>query len=176
MQIKMKPIIFSTEMVQAILSGRKTQTRRVITRLFRLMGGPDGIKLGGKPVGQAGNKSNPLGFMTGCGIERPPYELGDILWVRETWAQVNSVKGELRYTYKAKNPNNAMVHKWRPSIHMPKEATRIFLQVTNVRVEQLQDITEADAEAEGCQPMTTPRIAGVGRTYMQGFAELWDSI
>lgn len=146
-----KPILFNTEMVRAILDGRKTCTRRLV-----------------KP--QPDEKHTyPLGFVTdstekkevGCfgfGINeyggsiqyaKPPYGYapGDILYVRETWSELSS-----GYEYKADGENidhlGNMI-KWHPSIHMPKEAARIWLKVTDVRVERLQDVTEDGAKAEG---------------------------
>ena len=135
-----KPILFNTEMVQAILDGRKTCTRRVI-KLPKNMSG--------RPVGKRGD----IGFMYLGGIKRPPYQQGDILYVLETWGHPISLNSDKQYVFRAdkiaesgfKNDS----HIWHPSIHMPKEAARIWLKVTNVRVERLQDITEDGAEAEG---------------------------
>lgn len=149
-----KPILFNTEMVRAILDGRKTCTRRVI----KLPENMNGI-----PVGKGGDSSNPLGFMyPGC-IKRPQYQPGDILYVRETiWQKVGhylDVDGETKgifcheYKYVAtdEKPETGWDYSWvkRPSIHMPKEAARIWLKVTDVRVERLQDITEEGAKKEG---------------------------
>ena len=144
----MKPIIFNTQMVQAILEGKKTQTRRVI-------GVPD--YCGTRIVGQQRNAANPLGVMTYSGdVFRPKYETGTVLWVREAWSRHEvSPGGHLRpagrFYYKA--DGDIRPEKWRgawkPSIHMPKEAARIFLRVTNVRAERVQDISEKDALAEG---------------------------
>ena len=147
-----KPILFNTKMVQAIKEGRKTQTRRII----KLTPG-----FSGRQVGESGNPDNPLGFMYPCGIKRPPCNKGDILWVRETWQNVYTMddndqplEGTCRYIYYADNtmPFDYWVDKdtgehkeqmpWRPSIHMPKEAARIFLRVKDVRVERLKDIYE----------------------------------
>lgn len=150
-----KPILFNTEMVRAIMDGRKSCTRRIV-----------------KP--QPNEKHTyPLGFVTdstekkdvGCfgfGINeysgsiqytKPQYQPGDILYVRETWGHPISLNSDKQYVFRAdkiaesgfKNDS----HIWHPSIHMPKEAARIWLKVTNVRVERLQDITEDGAEAEG---------------------------
>lgn len=138
------PILFKTEMVQALLAGRKTCTRRVIKL-------PDNMT--GRPVGYSGDSSNPLGFFYIGGIKRPPYQPGDILYVRETWGKGYE---EGTYIYKAddkladlptfKDSTKLIYH---PSIHMPKEAARIWLKVTDVRVERLQEITEAEAILEG---------------------------
>lgn len=133
-----KPILFSTDMVRAILDGKKTQTRRVI-----------------KPA--------PFDFTyeDGMPARKPPYQPGDILYVRETWAAMHTTPGgHFRphpvYYYKADDPDIRPIGwdrdagKWRPSIHMPKAAARIFLKVKDVRVERVQDITEEAARAEGC--------------------------
>lgn len=165
-----KPILFNTEMVMAILDGRKSCTRRLV-----------------KP--QPDEKHTyPLGFVTdstekkevGCfgfGINeyggsiqyvKPPYQLGDILYVRETWERFECWNCEVDergncpkepqksvlnktcgcYMYRATNEISGDA-KWHPSIHMPKEAARIWLKVTNVRVERLQEISAESALAEG---------------------------
>jgi hypothetical protein len=138
------PILFKTEMVQALLDGRKSCTRRVIKL-------PDNMT--GRPIGKSGDSSNPLGFFYIGGIKRPPYQPGDILYVRETWGKGYE---EGTYIYKAddkladlptfKDSTKLIYH---PSIHMPKDAARIWLKVTDVRVERLQEITEAEAILEG---------------------------
>lgn len=138
------PILFKTEMVQALLDGRKSCTRRVIKL-------PDNMT--GRPIGKSGDSSNPLGFFYIGGIKRPPYQPGDILYVRETWGKGYE---EGTYIYKAddkladlptfKDSTKLIYH---PSIHMPKDAARIWSKVTDVRVEQLQEITEAEAILEG---------------------------
>lgn len=156
-----RPILFNTEMVKAILDGRKTCTRRAI----KFSNG-----MTGRPVGKAGDSSNPLGVMYPGGIKRPSYQLGDILYVRETWQKAwlvdefdHIIDGTEKYYYAAGpeapcfdfwvDPETGS-HKdrmpWKPSIHMPKEAARIWLKVTDVRVERLQDITEVGAINEGC--------------------------
>ncbi len=166
-----KPILFNTEMVRTILDGRKTCTRRVI-KLPKNMGG--------RPVGKSGD----IGFIYPGGIKRPPYQVGDVLYVRETWYYEshieNRTEGEPdlpsgryanRYVYKADCPDYPVnigvgEHGWKPSIHMPKEAARIRLKVTDVRVERLQDMTDDDAEAEGCFDYTSTAL---------GFPDVWDS-
>lgn len=133
----MKPIIFSAEMVRAILDGRKTQTRRVI-----------------KPQPSSGIRKSVFvksGLEDGHGREiKPRYQPSDILWVRETW----NYSPNWYYCYKADaipDDNHGYIGSipWKPSIHMPREAARIFLRVTNVRVERLWDITETDVRKEG---------------------------
>ena len=152
-----RPILFNTEMVRAILDGRKKQTRRIIKLAPRF---------GGHPVGESGNPDNPLGFMYPCVIKRPPCNPGDILWVRETWStHYDGYHPDLVYCYKADGldlkaeclpgENN----RWYPSIHMPKEAARIFLRVKDVRVERLQKCGSGwciDIENEGVKTPQDP--------------------
>lgn len=137
---KIKPILFSTEMVQAILAGRKTQTRR-LTGLEIPNQKPSSYEFLGWDKNIAVFKS-PEGKFRDC---EPRYREGDILWVRETTADLRGT-----FRYRADNDSDLKLFTgWKPSIHMPKEAARIFLKVTNVRVERLQDISEEDAIAEG---------------------------
>lgn len=150
-----KGILFNTEMVKAILDGRKTVTRRVIQPHYK--DGEAGFRINRRTVDKV---------ITGieyydeeeCGTGRyiqPPYQIGDILYVRETWKRIPgaSSKGGFAYKYKASEEGRYWdkVHdfKWKPSIHMPKEAARIWLKVTNVRIERVEDITEEQAHAEG---------------------------
>lgn len=159
-----KPILFNTEMVRAILDGRKTCTRRVI----ELPENMDGV-----PVGKSGDSSNPLGFMYPGGIKRPPYQPGDILYVRETWCalpvnEAGHMRGHSIYYYRADGDlrPEGWRGKWRPSIHMPKEAARIWLKVTNVRVERLQEIDEDGVWDEGFKfkPPCLTRVSADGHT------------
>lgn len=120
------PILFNTEMVRAILDGRKTCTRRIV-----------------KPQPTA---------RYGAQCIKPPYQLGDILYVRETWCDDRQFTHDStpgRYFYKASESEN---FKWKPSIHMPKEAARIWLKVMNVRVERLQKMKPVDVIKEGAYP------------------------
>ena len=147
----MKPILFNTAMVQAILEGRKTQTRRIVkvADSASMLGFVYADSIVGK---RKPNKVGCVGFDDGsCGdvFVRPAYQIGDILYIRETWA-----KWGIRPLYKADNVDDEFLQmvglKWKPSIHMPKADVRIFLKVTNVRVERLQNISAEDAIAEGC--------------------------
>ena len=178
-----KPILFnkqiSTEMVRAILDGRKSCTRRLV-----------------KP--QPDEKHTlPLGFVTdstekkevGCfgfGINeyggsiqyaKPPYQPGDILYVRETWKKAPNGY----YYYEDWQRNDiADVTKWKPSIHMPKEAARIWLRVTDVRVERLQEITVDGCHREGINIETSAVTDGetLNRKHdfsLEKFETLWDS-
>lgn len=141
-EVKVKPILFNTEMVLAILEGRKTVTRRI-------------VKLP-KYIHEQGNGLYVLHAENACYVNQKmqnltsylkmPYQPNDILYVRETWAD-----GYDGYVYKADDKLEWKVVKWHPSIHMPKEAARIWLKVTNVRIERLQDIDIAGCEKEGCQ-------------------------
>ena len=141
-----KPILFNADMVRALLANRKTVTRRLVKSL-------SGIEV---PQGKQFFVSPRSGAVYWKGEDRQllidgkpvvaPYRPGDILYVRETWAEW-WLGG---YIYKADNPDRKFdVGCWHPSIHMPREAARIFLRVTDVRVERLQDITEEQAKAEG---------------------------
>ena len=137
-----KPILFNTEMVRAILEGRKTVTRRMVKPRPE----PDYAAVRGMYRDSNGRLCAICHSCAG-GIHAvyPPCDRGDILWVRETWSRKET--GE--YLYKADNENPLSYLGWRPSIHMPREAARIFLRVTGVWVERLQDISEEQAEDEG---------------------------
>ena len=175
----MKPIIFSTPMVQAILEGRKTQTRRVI----KVDNAPENWKI--SIAGTSIVRTEPYD------VKLPRYAAGDILWVRETFfcepctedcagrndeneCPFNRV-GNKCYGYKTQYAGGRCDGvKWRPSIHMPREAARIFLRVKTVRVERLQDITEEDAIAEG---MSKTLVDGVVFISAKGnFHVFWDSL
>lgn len=143
-----KPILFNTEMVRAILDGRKSCTRRLLKGPFT--------------VHPNGYITKPRGNENLCPYE-PPYQPGDILYVRETvWQKIGyyldidgetkpSWYNEFKYVASDEKPETGWNYSWakRPSIHMPKEAARIWLKVTDVRVERLQEITEDGAKAEG---------------------------
>jgi hypothetical protein len=147
---KEHPILFSTPMVQAILAERKTQTRRVIKNIepeSKYLG--TGIK--GKCWLEPKNFGKPKSEQTVSVIDQSPYgKIGDLLWVRETFAMVSWPTVILPH-YKADQADDIWVDKWKPSIHMPKAAARIWLEITDVRVERLHDISEDDAIAEGIE-------------------------
>lgn len=155
-----KPIIFNTEMVRAILDDRKIVTRRCVkpqpkSRLCYTFAGSD-CETWGYPAPSSyeiwGEEYKLSDDITEEDIKKrwkPPYHTDDILYVRETWCDDRQFTHDStpgRYFYKASENGD---FKWKPSIHMPKEAARIFLKVTDVRVERLQDITEEQAKAEG---------------------------
>lgn len=161
----MKPILFNTDMVRAILDGRKTQTRRVVNTQLNF---PCQCTSGyyfdtADQILRCKSCDRWFSKRDGRTVMLPQHCTGDILYVRETWMPCASVDSFLTetdmYTYKADwtDTNLEMQQKgwmgkdvkWRPSIHMPKEAARLFLRVTDVRIEQLQDISEEDAITEG---------------------------
>ncbi len=159
----MKPILFNTEMVQAILDGRKSVTRRVVKPQpnKQLVPEPDG----GCWPGYFAEVGTPS-------VANPPYRPGDILYVREaTW------KWPGGYEYKADYAEGNPGYIWTPSIHMTKEAARLFLRVTNVRVERLQEITDEQAAAEGCKGwfVATKREWDKNPDYITEFRSVWNS-
>jgi hypothetical protein len=181
MENKQRPILFSTAMVQAILAGRKTQTRRVV-----------------KPQPESVNVETPIPIdrflkklkdMTDKGLEhiksgtsglafpKCPYgQPGDVLWVRETW-QPSAIGAYVHF--KADCIDTDPGKGWKPSIHMPKDACRLFLRITNVRVERLQEISRKDAAAEGvCIESESQRFPGyqTHRWPEENFQILWENI
>lgn len=194
----MKPILFNTEMLQAIIDGRKTQTRRIVNGLdgvhpyraepaegaYETLDEWDFIFGGMLPNG---------GFYDACQAVKAPCAIGDILWVRETWAHgyiehsdaegnreswfepspigCDGYIGALsRFFYRADEKDYGEVGiKWCPSRHMPKQAARIFLKVKDIRAERLQDMDEEDAIAEGFPDSPTGTDSLLWR-----FSELWD--
>ena len=146
---KVLPILFNTDMVRAILDGRKTVTRRICKDANELtvpdMGFYDAEKRT-YAVHNFADKDHTDQLST---AERTcPICPGDILYVRETWSPVFVVPRRYLYKVGCKEAENLPI-KWHPSIHMPKEAARIWLKVTDVRVERLQEITEEQAKTEG---------------------------
>lgn len=140
-----KPILFNTKMVRAILDGRKDATRRIVKGFI-----PDDAVWGYTAFTPKGYISCRGTFADGYGEKffKLPCESGDILYVRETWKKAPNGY----YYYEDWQRNDiADVTKWEPSIHMPKEAARIWLKVTDVRVERLQEITDEQAKREGIQ-------------------------
>ena len=178
---KTRPILFNGEMVRAILDGRKTQTRRPVKPK------PDCVWDYPQSIGSDG------GAMIRWGNHvistQPPLGMpGDRLYVRETWAEGFTYAGEYAcvffranktcrikdsststvFTNQPTAPNENM--KWKPSIHMPKWASRITLEITAVRVERVQEISDDDARAEGAT------IASEGDCFQDAFRRLYESI
>lgn len=162
------PILFNTEMVRAILDGRKDATRRIVKDFI-----PDDAVWGYTAFTHKGYISCRGTFADGDGEKffKLPCEPGDILYVRETWKQAPNGY----YYYEDWQRNDiADVKKWKPSIHMPKEAARIWLKVTDVRVERLQEITPQGAWKEGARCSClhpVPDCAG-NKT---AFVNIWNS-
>lgn len=177
-----KPILFNTEMVRANLDGRKTCTRRLV----RFLPGEnpqwtgyirDGLML-------YNGRNEPC-------ITKAPYQPGDILYVRETWQYLYELDGNEqiiedtgKYYYAATDTisfntyvdENGLEHEhvpWKPSIHMPKEAARIWLKVTDVRVERLQEITSEQISREGVEVEYPHVLNGEEKRY--AFSTLWNS-
>lgn len=199
--MKTKPILFSTPMVQAILDGRKTQTRRIIDK--------DGWV-------NAITELEPVAIAA-AGYN-PKYQTSDIIWVRETWRMTGwnetemlieykdgisswaeikdlmwlskqveklAAKGYLRSNHETERFDVVKEIPWKPSIFMPKEACRMFLKVTDVRVERLQDISEDDAIAEGIEEVRPAPFLIRYKNYLENgyldspiesFKTLWQSI
>lgn len=189
--MKERPILFSAPMVRAILAGQKTQTRRVVK--------PQPVPVGtlreidepgaGQTFVENGVLRTPARY--GSRPASCPYgQPGDRLWVRETYALhhawdecapcvAESVTPRPRVWHRADAPDAIDGRgRWRSSIHMPRWASRITLEVTAVRVERLHDISEADAEAEGvtAEPSNGLADSPVGLSAREAFADLWASI
>lgn len=167
--MKEKPILFSAPMVQAILAGTKTQTRRIFKGTTEHKGeyNPAYIERWEQHSGWA--KICPYGG------------IGDHLWVRETWTQDGrggqDAQGRDAVYYRADMPHHdTWAGTWKPSIFMPRWASRITLEITDIRVEYLQSISEEDAQAEGVQPIYNPHGGSTITPYWHGFRELWSKI
>ena len=146
--MKERGMIFNSEMVRAILDGRKTQTRRPVK--FPHIDRDAMCELSGNEL---------AGELSAGNYRNSPYgKPGDCIWVRETWAEAGASAPDLKL-YRANYPAHVPSHyenvptaeeiRWTPSIHMPRWASRILLEITDVRVERLNGISEAEAEAEG---------------------------
>ncbi|HCD3048237.1 TPA: hypothetical protein NBM42_004558 [Klebsiella variicola] len=181
-------MIFNAEMVRAILDGRKTQTRRPIkwkqTRFTEIGEREDGSKW---PWSE--DAEHACDFWHPC----PFGDVGDRIWVRETWAEAGASAPDLKL-YRANYPEHvpsiyenvppAEEIRWTPSIHMPRTASRIQLEITDVRVERLNAISEEDARAEGiidggCLNCGEPEPCGCANPEpdaTDAFAYLWQSI
>ena len=197
--MKERPIIFSGEMVRAILDGRKTQTRRIVKpqppavtdgRWSWVASSSDKSEVGKFRYSwpnETGTSFTAHGRESGVSIRCPYGETGDRLWVREAWALFEHSTGVV---YRADAGDDGLVpyldngagglgggvcdyapDRWKPSIHMPRWASRITLEIKGVRVERLQDIGESDAEAEGFH-----REGCGGEGSVRTFARLWESL
>lgn len=168
--MKERPILFSAPMIRAILNGTKTQTRRVAKLTAN-----GHVK---EPGGHRRWHTADFDARLACPYGQP----GDRLWVRETWAhddednalfyRADVGQGGDADDWERNRLDGAPRYRWRPSIHMPRTASRITLEITSVRVERLQDISRGDAMAEGCP---FPNMAK-GDDPRQWFRGLWESI
>lgn len=183
--IKERPILFSEPMVDAILTGAKTVTRRVIK--------PQPV-LFGKDENHPGEWWMPVGGIHRDRWECPYGEIGDRLWLREAWRVGSSDRNTIWYKDgcfialpdTAENLSGKFLgDKWRPSIHMYRWASRIDLEITDVRIERLQDITEEDAKVEGVPIDDAPcdhvrfsceDVRCLGPGYRASFCELWQKL
>ncbi len=202
-----KPILFNTEMTRAVMEDKKTQTRRLVrfpsARISGAIPVPDRIHLNHVSGEHAFFRIEPFYHVR----IKSPYKVGDILYVREAWStklsnecyaqpchtgrcpyeSCESAPGPCfpeEYIYKATDNLPSYGGKWHPSIHMPKEAARIFLRVTDVRVERLQEITIEGTLNEGISREAIERKIEPGSScprwvYHEAakrlFSELWDS-
>ncbi len=149
-----RPMLFSTSMVQAILEGRKTQTRRMCK-----------VQPENGCYVELNMKSSLVEFDTNEGIDNKyckfSVSIGDIIWVRETFLMKQSSNESKLYIHKADCSSEHLEHyagQWKPSLFMPKEACRLFLEITNIRVERLNEISKEDAINEGIQPLLMSRM------------------
>ncbi|HIG8794989.1 TPA: hypothetical protein ACYEOW_001222 [Raoultella terrigena] len=180
--MKERGMIFNGEMVRALLDGRKTQTRRPIkwrqTRATEIAEREDGSKW---PWSE--DAENVCDYWHPC----PFGAVGDRIWVRETWARYNVDQDSHDMAYRATAPNDwPKEGRWRPSIHMPRWASRILLEITNVGVQRLQDISSGDAVREGiCQLPASGRycvspgdqyFGGASHSAKEVYSWLWSSI
>jgi hypothetical protein len=167
-KMKERGMIFNDEMVRAILGGDKTQTRRIVEEKF----------YGRAVAAELLAKHCPYG------------QPGDRIWVRETYRVHGKATDVATLVYRASVRNSwteqthrvpvdvcnkPVSEKWTPSIHMPRWASRILLEITDVRVERLHDMSEADAKAEGATPATY-KITPPEAVYRVGFGDIWRSI
>ncbi|MFV7791268.1 hypothetical protein ACNO6Z_10505 [Aliarcobacter lanthieri] len=184
-----KPIIFNTEMVKAILEGRKTQTRRVIKLknndlIFT------GFIMSSTAKGREGCCSFGLNREQDLEYVKQQYKVGDVLWVRETFQTCgcdicevcNALDGivyKADYNSKGEHPDLYTCLEdemyWKPPIRMPKKYARIFLKVTNIRVERLQDISILDAIKEGCPKEYFDGKTGTKEQVKDWWINLWNS-
>lgn len=224
---KYKPILFSTPMVEAILEGRKMQTRRIVKKKYSNTDLEFRTDKYGTALVEIQNDVPPPTKMPdgktkhrvkAFELKKTKYQVGDILWVRETWdyyetseeyIDENTIEYRVAYAYKALNTQPKIndiqwvkvsedkywkaqekiddeeahdISRWKPSIHMPRSAARIFLEVVSVRAERLQDISERDAFAEGVIKEHNPIPAGatwsdtLGKASLKAFQSIWKDI
>lgn len=171
--MKERPILFSGAMVRALLAGTKTQTRRVVK--------PLPITLNRDTNSLEVDDENIANGRFAKQVPCPYGQTGDRLWVRETWAYGIHAMAAKRdengpFVYAAEGTTQGrLCDRWRPSIYMPRWASRITLEITDVRVERLQDISPDDCIAEGAWPIAH-RELGRGHEAVATYQTLWESI
>ena len=179
--MKEHPILFSRDMVRAILEERKTQTRRAVKM-------PAGFT--GQDIfdnGQFGLKYTSSLYGGTIQRLRPKWDVGDRLWVREKWAEIQGkVYFAADYEFGGAGDLIGVLGKWKPSIHMPRKISRLMLEITAVRVERLNDISNADAVHEGIEPVFVDGFClygnygkeeiGTALRPIESFRTLWESI
>lgn len=189
--MKERGMIFNGEMVRAILDGRKTQTRRIMKLQPEILGSGLRYITESRKQNEVGKYfwciSDALGMRARSAVFACPFgDVGDRIWVRETYRVHSRATDVATLVYRASVRNSwteqthrvpvavcnkpATPEKWTPSIHMPRWASRILLEIIDVRVERLNSITESDAEAEGVTD------TGFGDLLVDGFRYLWKSI
>ena len=162
------PMLFNTEMVKAILDGRKTQTRRLIKGLPLI-----------EPYATVEDGQLLISDENGEWYHAERFSKilpGDVIWVRETWCHVKFGLGEWHYEYRAdcsdpRRWSNGSFAEWRPSIHMPREAARLFMKVNDVRAERLKDMSPEDCANDGGFDPEAVKAVGIAPL----FGTLWDS-
>jgi len=183
--MKERPILFSAPMVRAILEGKKTQTRRVVQPIPQMVSEKNIVTWDGDAAAL-------MRLFDQVGRSCPYGQTGDRLWVRETFQPMFAEGVENHWEtdwktgkgYSISYPATDGVQEFltiddelssacKPSIHMPRWASRILLEITAVRVERLQDISEADALAEG---VTADKYYGLDRANARSYSHLWESI
>lgn len=179
-----RPILFNAPMVRAILSDKKTQTRRIMKPQIGRVHVPD---IGPLP---AVKKRHGDGWwlwpnarenvLAECPLGQP----GDLIWVREAWRVIDRADSfaprellatDRRIWFEADGAPAPPAGRYRPGMFMPRWVSRITLEITGVRIERLQDISEADAVAEGAEPILVPPDGG-SHPYREGFRDLWDGL
>ncbi len=188
-----RPILFSGPMVRALLDGRKTQSRRIVkskdsdpSRCITLPMLMQGVYEWRQ---QDGRWFGIEGYDTLVFCDCPYGEVGQRLWVRETWMPFDDDHQivDCKYAYAASTTLDGedirkeyirlgRKYQWRPSIHMPRKASRITLEITGIRIERLNAISSADAEDEGVTLFGEDNRIGDETLYQAGFRKLWESI
>ncbi len=173
-----RPILFSTPMIRALLDGRKSMTRRIVKQQERLRMGTDVLIEGDHRPEYLNEYGSWQQWVPNAKTMRCPYGVpGDLLYVKETFAHVANFPPTVRY-YATDDVHE--LRKKLPSIYMPRWASRLTLELTDVRVERLQDISEQDAIAEGADRLVMDDdgkfYESANGTHRCGYAGLWDHI